>query len=180
MNKFKTVLSLIFILPLFGIGQNAGIIPQPLMVVMKKGAFNITAKTPIIADDTNQGNASFLQKILKDKFQRYLPVKGKGDKGIILGTNPQLIASLGEEGYTLNVGDKSISIMAGTTTGVFYGIQSLQQLMDTDHSTGRNIVVSGIEIEDRPRFAWRAFMLDEGRYFKGTEQVKSFWIRCHF
>jgi len=29
-----------------------------------------------------------------------------------------------------------------------------------------------MSIEDRPRFSWRAFMLDEGRYFKGTEQVK--------
>ena len=172
MNNVKAALALIFLLPFLGIGQNAGIIPQPLKVVMKKEAFSITEKTPIIADDTNHGNASFLQKILKDKLHKDLPVKGKGDKGIILGTNPQLTASLGEEGYTLNVGDKSISIMAGTTTGVFYGIQSLQQLMDTANSKGRNIVISGMEIEDRPRFAWRAFMLDEGRYFKGTEQVK--------
>ena len=81
MNKFKTVLSIIFILPLFGIGQNAGIIPQPLMVVMKKEAFSITAKTPIIADDTNQGNASFLQKILKDKF----PSRIKGIKELYWG-----------------------------------------------------------------------------------------------
>ncbi len=173
MNNFKTVLSLIFLLPLLGIGQNTGIIPQPLQVNTEEGKYTITSGTLIIAGSANKENADYLQEILKVEYQKELKIKSKGSDGIILNYHPELTQKLGEEGYILKVDKSAISISAGTTTGVFYGIMSLRQLLAVDNVTKKeNLSVNGINIEDRPRFKWRAFMLDEGRYFKGSKQVK--------
>lgn len=172
MKSLKIIFLLLLLLPDYGFGQNVGIIPQPLSVNVGEGEYSITKDTPIIADSPNLGNASYLQKFLKAEHRKELSIKGKGEKGIVLNLNPQLTLKLGEEGYTLEVGNSGINIMAGTPTGVFYGLKSLQQLMIPSNSGNGNITVSGIKIEDRPRFSWRAFMLDEGRYFKGMDQVK--------
>jgi len=171
MKNIRIVLPLILFWALSSIGQNTGIIPQPLRVDLKDGKYIITSNTPIITDSPNQENASYLQELFKVEYQKELKIKTKGGKGIILTLDPKLAQKLGEEGYVLKVGNSAISISAGTTTGVFYGIMSLRQLIGEDSENG-NLSIFGISIEDRPRFSWRAFMLDEGRYFKGTEQVK--------
>ncbi|UOY04918.1 beta-N-acetylhexosaminidase [Muricauda sp. SCSIO 64092] len=54
---------------------------------------------------------------------------------------------------------------SATEKGLFYGIQTLRQLVSSDKS------ISYLEIKDAPRFAWRAFMLDEGRYSQRKKQV---------
>ncbi|MCM4173352.1 glycoside hydrolase family 20 [Arenibacter sp. TNZ] len=173
MKNIIIILPVVLLWALSGIAQNTGIIPQPLRVDMEEWEFIITSNTPIIADRPNQENASYLQELLKVEYKKELQIKRKGGKGIILNLNPSLAQKLGKEGYTLKVGKSAISISAGTTTGVFYGIISLRQLIRTvEDGKNRNLSISGMSIEDRPRFSWRAFMLDEGRYFKGTEQVK--------
>jgi hexosaminidase len=69
-----------------------------------------------------------------------------------------------------------VTIAAPGTAGVFYGIQSLRQLLPIEIEERR--LVPGIswnipclEITDAPRFAWRGFMLDEGRHFQGKEAI---------
>ena len=171
MKNIRIVLPLVLFWALSSIGQNTGIIPQPLSADLKEGKYIITSNTPIIADSPNQQNASYLQELLKVEYQKELKIKRKGGKGIILTLDPGLAQKLGEEGYVLKVVNSAISISAGTSAGVFYGIMSLRQLIGEDSDNG-NLSISGISIEDGPRFSWRAFMLDEGRYFKGTEQVK--------
>jgi hexosaminidase len=146
MKNLKIIFSLLLLLPDYGFGQNVGIIPQPLTVNVVEGEYSITKDTPIIADSPNLGNASYLQEFLKTEYQKELSIKGSGEKGILLNLNPQLILELGEEGYTLEVGNSGINIMAGTTTGVFYGIKSLEQLMIPSNSGNGNITVIGINI----------------------------------
>lgn len=94
---------------------------------------------------------------------------------IHLRLNPEL-EELGSEGYRLEVLPEAIVIEAPETTGVFYGIQTLRQLLPIEIEERRP--VSGVDwrlpcvlIEDKPRFAWRGFMLDEGRHFHGKETV---------
>ena len=69
------------------------------------------------------------------------------------------------EKYTLTVDSKTIQIRSNGASGVFYGIQSLRQVIKDNK-------VQSLVINDAPRFGWRAFMLDEGRYFKGEKVVK--------
>ncbi|RAJ09043.1 beta-N-acetylhexosaminidase [Arenibacter echinorum] len=173
MNKTSIVLPLVLLLAISVRSQNTGIIPQPLKAYKGKGSFTIKSDTPIIADSANLENANYLKELLIAEHQKELKINKGGGNGIILNLDPQLAEELGDEGYKLKVDNSAISIFAGTSKGVFYGIISLQQLLEKDTlSKKANLSVAGINIEDRPRFGWRAFMLDEARYFKGMEQVK--------
>ncbi len=84
--------------------------------------------------------------------------------------------STAPEGYSLVVSPDRIVISASGAAGVFYGIQSLIQLLlvstDNRRAIGQAANFRCAAIEDKPRFPWRGFMLDEGRYFLGKAFVK--------
>lgn len=153
--------------------KNVKVIPQPLEVENGVGYFAITSKTKIVFDEANIGNAIYLQKMLESDFNMKLNITSLEAKGIVLTIDENLNADLGQEGYLLEVGKKGINITASDKAGIFYGIQSLRQLLslDVDLSSGE-LCIPSVRIKDFPRFSWRAFMLDEARYFKGMEQVK--------
>jgi hexosaminidase len=67
---------------------------------------------------------------------------------------------LGAEGYRLEVRDGDARIEAETAAGRFYAEQTLRRLPAGD-----------VSIADRPRFAWRGFMLDVARHFFGVADV---------
>ncbi len=77
--------------------------------------------------------------------------------------------SLGAEGYRLISDRKGTRIIAAQTQGLFYGLQTFRQLITRQDD---DWVIPFAEITDSPAFPWRAFMLDEARYFKGKEEVK--------
>lgn len=73
-----------------------------------------------------------------------------------------------EEGYELVVSAGKVRIASSTATGVFYGIQTLRQLI-VKHK--ERLEIPEVHIKDYPAFSWRAFMLDEARSFKGKDIV---------
>lgn len=75
-----------------------------------------------------------------------------------------------KEGYLLEVTSKNISIKAGTENGLFYGIQTLQQLMPVD---GRKKLPC-VYIEDEPRFSWRGMLFDNSRHLFSVGFIKQF------
>lgn len=153
--------------------QNVNVIPQPLEVESGTGDFVITSNTKIIVDAVNQANATYLQKILEPAFKEKLSLTSRGSKGIVLKLDENLTDELGSEGYLLEVEKKAIKITGSNQAGLFYGIQTLRQLLPPDLSEGAGeLSLSNVKIKDKPRFGWRAFMLDEARYFKGMDQVK--------
>lgn len=77
--------------------------------------------------------------------------------------------SLGNEGYTLSVNEAGVSITAGAEAGLFYGVQSLIQLISAD---GKQIPY--VEITDYPRFAYRGLHLDVGRHMFPTDFIKKY------
>ncbi|TKG94002.1 glycoside hydrolase family 20 [Puteibacter caeruleilacunae] len=165
----------LFLLVVFAIGsakaQEVNIIPAPLKVTNGTLQFRIDSKTKIIADATSRKNAEFLKKMLSPAFD--LKIKKNGGAGIILKQDNSLKKELGNEGYQLKVSEKSINICAATQTGIFYGIQSLRQLMPVDITLcAEALVIKGVDITDSPRFPWRAYMLDESRHFQGEAFVK--------
>jgi hexosaminidase len=150
--------------------QHINVIPQPQKASVIEGEYVINSKTKLISDQQNQANASYLQQILQDEFNLDLDIKNGGSKGIILKVDNNLADNLGDEGYNLEVNHKLILISAKTDKGIFYGIQTLRQLISIE-STGK-LMVKAVQIEDAPQFKWRAYMLDESRYFHGEEFVK--------
>ncbi|MDF2508486.1 MAG: beta-N-acetylhexosaminidase [Microbacterium sp.] len=79
-------------------------------------------------------------------------------------------ASSAHEGYTLEIGDRAV-IVGADEAGLFYGVQTLLQLLRQDDS---GWAVQGADIADSPRFARRGVMLDVARHFFGVDDVKKF------
>jgi hexosaminidase len=88
-------------------------------------------------------------------------------------------ATLGNEGYTLSVTPKNIIIKANKPAGIFYGVQTLMQLLPAEIES--NVLVKDIawkapcvEITDYPRFGWRGLMLDVSRHFFTKKEVEAY------
>src|SRR6195952_907320 len=79
--------------------------------------------------------------------------------------------SLPAEGYRLTVTPQKITI-AGKGAGLFYGIQTLIQLIPADDAA--TIKLPCVQIEDYPRFGYRGMHLDVCRHFFGVEFVKKY------
>jgi hexosaminidase len=78
-----------------------------------------------------------------------------------------------ESGYRITVNDHGILVAARTPRGAFYGSVTLWQLLTPPGWThGASIKVAHGVIEDHPRFAWRALLLDSGRHFQSVAEIK--------
>jgi hexosaminidase len=155
------------------------VIPKPLRLTPNSGTFPLQAETPIIHDPTNSANAQYLQARLITALKYKPPTqKISGEpqgRGIYLLSEDQtdaLSGHLGQEGYRLTVTADKIEVRASTPQGVFYGIQSFLQMIASSQTAGEQHLPC-LEIEDRPRFPWRGYMLDEARHFQGIDTVKA-------
>jgi hexosaminidase len=83
-----------------------------------------------------------------------------------------------DEGYRLVVGANGLRITAKTPAGVFYGAQTLRQLLpwsiELRGPRPFAVLVPGARITDAPRFSWRGAMLDVARHFFGPADVKRY------
>jgi hexosaminidase len=79
----------------------------------------------------------------------------------------------GEEAYILNATPgKPLQVRASNPAGLFYGAQTLLQLLPSDKQASR-LALPAVEIKDEPRFGWRGMMVDTGRHFFKPEDLKS-------
>lgn len=82
-------------------------------------------------------------------------------------------SNLGKEGYLLKVADKSIVIVASEPNGLFYGMQTLKQMLPLEAKNGL-LEIPVTDIKDEPRFAWRGNMLDVSRHFFPISFIKKY------
>jgi hexosaminidase len=154
------------------------IIPLPAQIEARPGEFHLTSETAILFDIPNRWNADYLQALLTPPTGFPLPLRTSNQTGknsIHLCLNPGMV-SLGREGYKLTISPESVLVEAPELTGVFYAIQSLRLLLPIEIEERRPVAgvdwqIACMIITDQPRFAWRGFMLDEGRHFQGRETV---------
>jgi hexosaminidase len=160
-------------------GEVPAVIPQPEKMKVSQGVFHIGRGTRIMVDGSSGATGEYLADRLRASTGCPFEISTNGEwnrKGRIeIRTNAE--AGLGAEGYRLDVGLDSAVISAPTQAGLFYGVQTLLQLLPPEvfgSKTASNIdwKIPCVEIEDRPRFPWRGFMLDVCRHFYDKEQVK--------
>ncbi|HEX7411787.1 MAG TPA: family 20 glycosylhydrolase [Bacteroidales bacterium] len=172
--NYKRISATMFLLCLyvFLAAQSIDIIPQPKMVEMKKGNFILNDKTSIYYNDQQlKFLADYTSNTIKSLNKLQLNIKSKnGTKSNARSINLILDANINtaKEGYILSVSNKEISIKAATSQGLFYGVQSLFQLIPINDDRK----VPAIEIKDEPRFSWRGLLLDVSRHFFTIDEVK--------
>lgn len=175
MKKSQTVLGAIAGAAMAS-AQTISVIPEPAKLVVKKGSFTLRSTTRIVAPRELRACATVLRNALEPATGFHLDLASRpSSKAITLKLDPSLQA-LGDEGYRLVSEPGGVTIVGFRPAGVFYGIQTLRQLLPTSIFRKARVSeieweVPAVEIEDRPRFGWRGGHLDVGRYFMPKESV---------
>lgn len=158
------------------------IIPEPVKITQQAGNFtlpeNIILETPDLAE--LKTTVDFLQNRLTVPTGYKISSSTKAeDAQVKLLLNNQHDNSIGKEGYQLNVSPTLISISANTPAGIFYGVQSLLQLMPKEIESSKLVKsvqwqIPCVSITDYPRLGWRGLMFDVSRHFFTKQEVKDF------
>lgn len=156
--------------------QPLPLVPWPSHVEAHAGSFHLDDATVIVVKGREaRENAEFLRQSLKSTG---LPLKaaGNANKDFIVLQVVKPTPDLGDEGYRLDVAAEGVKIEASTSAGLFYGVQTLRQLLPaasygTVALSGTNLDVPNVAIQDRPRFAWRGMMLDVSRHFYAKGEI---------
>ncbi len=158
------------------------IIPKPLIINPGTGNFKLSSKTRIHYSPGSKTKT--VTVYLADKLKQFAGF----DLEIIAGLNNQkqldeiilelveITTSTSKEEYSLIISDHQIRVNASDVAGLFYGVQSLLQLVqiqaEKESRTGKEtVVIPSVEIEDKPAFRWRGLMLDCSRTFLSKEYL---------
>ena len=149
--------------------QLTKVFPTPVSYSETKGFFRLNASVQIVNDSRFDKEADALTNTFKNMLGNEQSAE-PGENIIKLVYKDGLNA----EGYALQVKPKNIFIVASTPAGVFYGIQSLLSLIPPSAYARpqKEIKIQCVDVQDAPRFAYRAFMLDVGRNFQSKKQVE--------
>ena len=159
------------------------IIPAPVSIVKQTGHFilpsNITiqvGKSPALKQ-----TLAFLQERLSVPTGYYVNTVSPpaANATIKLIINDVEDTTLGMEGYYLSVSLKQVIIRANKPAGLFYGVQTLLQLLPAaieskEEIKGIRWTIPCVEIKDYPRLGWRGLMFDVARHFFTKQEVKQY------
>jgi hexosaminidase len=155
---------------LMSVDASAGIsiLPAPQHMEAGQGSYQLDANTGI--DVPNDARAREIASFLRDAIREQTGIKlaeGPHAHGIELAIDPTL---QNVEAYRLSVTPRGVIIQASTDRGLFWGVQTLRQLLPLQQ--GSPAAIPAVDIEDAPAFAYRGFMLDAGRHFYPVSFIK--------
>jgi hexosaminidase len=155
------------------------VVPQPSSVKQEKGEFVFTARTAIVASARIQVLAENLRGSLEPAMGYPLPIVRAAQPGTVALAIDVRMKRLGPEGYRLEMTRTGVRIRAFAPAGLFYGIQTLRQLlpasiMRRSRTDGVLWAIPAGVIEDQPRFSWRGAHMDVSRHFMSKEFVLKF------
>ncbi|MDD4363210.1 MAG: beta-N-acetylhexosaminidase [Atribacterota bacterium] len=167
-KKILLLSVILLLIPLvsFSMRLESIILPKPVSVKKMTGEYKIPENILIFAPN-NIMEANYFIDELKDVCKLSAEITYNQSKvNLRLSVSDKIVDK--KEGYKLTISSKGINIVGHDDAGVFYGLQSLLQLLYAANDTN---VLQMQEIDDAPAFSWRAYMIDEGRYFKGEKEV---------
>jgi hexosaminidase len=152
-------------------------IPKPYSFEQKNDSFEFNNDTIIVSSDMTKKISKYLQDTLKPATGFSFNInQTKPKKNYIFLSFDNL--NLPAEGYTFSSDSNRIIICASSEAGLFYGIQTLRQLMPPDifspERVNINWSIPAVEIKDYPRFVWRGLHLDTCRHYMPVDFIKKF------
>lgn len=164
-----------------GYSYNRGInvIPVPKqLTIVSDGRFTVDSRTVIVVNSPNfASTAVYLASKIKISTGYDLSISDQMPQSnyIFLQLNTRVAA--GMEGYTLNSSTSGVTIDARTPSGLFYGVQTLLQLLPAQIESPRKVSsvewsLPLVQIVDEPRFKYRGVMLDPVRHFLSVDFIK--------
>jgi hexosaminidase len=140
------------------------VIPKPVSLETGRGAFDLRRATTVSVSPATLET----RRIAAALAELFGGQVGDGPSPVTLELGGPV--RLGVEGYDLSVTPSAVKLVARTPAGLFYGVQTLRQLLPV---TGPRRLPA-VTIHDYPRFAWRGAMLDVARHFFSVRDVKRF------
>jgi hexosaminidase len=139
----------------------AELVPTPRSVVADPGTYSLPITTSITS------NSLLLQPLTGVAAQ----VLREHSTGATVNLQLKDDATLGDEGYRLTVASDGVTITAPKPAGVFYGLQTLDELLPPP---GGATSIDDVTIVDSPAYRWRGLMLDVSRHFFSVATVKRY------
>lgn len=176
MKKARTTITALFILAAhIVVAQSnlSALLPMPAEVKTydSKKSFNLNKPYRV---ESNLPEGSFLltelQRIIAEQTGKELNSSKKGALIEVISENN----NNNPEAYTIDITAKKIAIKGNSEAGVFYALQTLNQILLGDRFNSSRGEIAPISINDAPRYGHRAVMLDPARHFIPVKDVKFF------
>lgn len=159
------------------------IIPAPLTMTEGTGTFSLNAQTKVVCTASARPTAEMWAEMVRRSTGLSLPLEVKGSAGsqknAICFSLPKNGDNVQDEAYTLDVTRKNVVIRAKGAAGLFYGAQTLRQLLpaaieNTTPTDRSDTTIPALHISDKPRFGWRGYMQDVSRTFYSMDVLKKY------
>jgi hexosaminidase len=168
----------LFLLLLFSLKVSAviNVVPKPNSLIEGQGFFTFKQGMTIVAPH-HSGAAALLESKLEHAAGIRLQSGTSTQKAAIL-LSIDTSAIHAPEGYQIRVDAKRVIIKAATETGLYYGVQTLLQLLPPQIESNKLVKatwkVPAVTIADAPAFSYRGIMLDACRHFISIDHIKTF------
>lgn len=159
--------------------NSLNLIPQPVEIKQNNGFYTLTKSTTVGYNKPEGRDVSDKLALMLNIATGFKISASQASKNRIqLNLNAAPDQKLGKEGYTLVSNSKGIVITANQPAGLFYGIQTLLQLLPKEIESKKVVsakwTIPAVQITDYPRFGWRGLMLDVSRHFFTKDEVKQY------
>jgi hexosaminidase len=153
--------------------QNISIVPKPAFAELRNGSFTLSPSTRLFVEDEDlKRSASFFNDYLQKMYGFRLREGNKKESNGIIVLKKGNIKSAIEGAYEMRIEKNKILITGANPEGVFYGIQSLIQLLPFSKTT--SLTVPQMIVLDSARFEYRGMHLDVARHFFEVDLVKKY------
>ena len=156
--------------------RTISVVPCPETLIRRPGRCLLSERTSLLLSDRSLEPVAgyFTEKIARSSG---IDLKERREAGNTLALRLDTQRGIPEEGYELTVAPDGIELVASTGAGIFYGMQTLMQLLPAGIESptpvpGMELSIPCVEIRDAPRMAYRGVMLDACRHFSTVEEIE--------
>lgn len=159
--------------------NDLGLIPLPSKIEIASGKTFLDNQWSIKHNNNHKDLDDLKQLLTKSLNNHKITPNENSNKiiSLIIRNND----GFNDEDYMINIHKDSIVIVASSPSGIFYGIQTFDQLLDSSEKSKNGFLLSNMNIVDQPRFKWRGMHLDVGRHFFDISFIKKYidYIAMH-